>query len=518
MGRTVNCYFWNPKLQLEKTLDFTLVDIGDDIFLKRPVFSVEALGNIINSIKQARTEYLLNIDIPTVFDVIGEVTNLWMNPNYHGRKIAREVLPTVTGFSQEMLETWGFDHFMSILRKENLPLFGKLQPDNYRKFANLGDGLVKAIGVQNIIHSNHNPEVIGHICAGNILGIAAFEMILDKLIDAASWIKVPSEESVFGALYAKSIEEVDPKLAYTIAVLPFESNNKQVNEFLFSKSDIVRATGGELARKKITTLAQKYNVPVAGHWHKFSFITIAREYMDERSRAIAELVSLDVTAWDQQGCFSPQEIFVENKGNISPEEFAEQLAEEMEITAMVLPKGSNSGKIQVLDGYHQYLKREMMGEPVRIFPSPTHKWLVIYDGSTARFEPSPLFRVIRVKPIDDIMEIPNLVKPIGSFLQTVGVAIPNNRLMSFANAIGEAGATNIRAISSMTLQKPWEPWDGRFPLHELFEHDNVRWVSISSRNIDQEIRTALKRKRLIVDQNLPSDSLRPDRTTLQLNK
>ena len=518
MGKTIECHFWDPALDLESKLDFTYEDIGNNIELKKPIFTVDALNKILDSLKKSREEYLLKIDIPTVLNVIEKVTDMWMDPDYKGRKIAREVLPTVTGFSLQMIESWGFDHFMSILRKDNLPLFGKLKPEDYKEFSKLGDGLVKAYGEVDISHSNFDPSIIGHICAGNILGIAAFEMILDKLIDAASWIKVPSEEPVFGALYAKSIEEVDPKLAYSIAILPFEGGNNEVKETLFSRSDIVRATGGEQARISLTELANKHNIPIAGHWHKFSFITLARDYLDEeRASQIAELVSLDVTAWDQQGCFSPQEIFVENNGDVSPEEFAEKLAEEMEITSMALPKGTNSGKIQVLDGYHQYFKREMMGEPVKIFPSPTHKWLVIYDGSTARFEPSPLFRVIRVKPVNDIMDIPTLVKPIGSFLQTVGVAIPNERLIPFANAIGEVGATNIRAISSMTLQKPWEPWDGRFPLHELFEHDNVRWVSISTRNIDQEIRTALERKRLIVDQNLPPDSIRPNRTTLQLD-
>jgi hypothetical protein len=88
-------------------------------------------------------------------------------------------------------------------------------------------------------------------------------------------------------------------------------------------------------------------------------------------------------------------------------------------------------------------------------------------------------------------------------------------LISFADAIGEVGATNIRAISSMTLQKPWEPWDGRFPLHELFEHDNVRWVSISTRDIDKELEAALERKRSIVDQRLEL-SERQDRSTLQI--
>jgi len=506
MNRTIDCYFWNPNLRIDSDLEFTYEDVGDSIELKKPVFTVEILDKIIESIKQMRQNYLLSIDIPSVIDTIDRVNNLWMNPKYNGRKIAREVLPTLTGFSVEMIESWGFDHFLGIIKKENLPVFGKLKPDDFKEFNKLSDGLVKAYGEIKVSHSNYNPEVIGHICAGNILGIAAFEMVMDKLVDAATWIKVSSEEPVFGALYARSIEEIDPKLAYTIAVLPFDSGNKVVNEFLFSKSNIVRATGGEQARKSLSKVAEKYKIPIAGHWHKFSFIAIAREYLNERASEIAELVSLDVSAWDQQGCFSPQEIFAEIGGSVSPIEFAKLLAEEMEITSRALPKGSNSGKIQVLDGYYQYFKKEMMGESVKIFPSAkTHQWLVIYDGDTTNIEPSPLFRVIRIKPVNDIIEIPRLVKPIGKFLQTVGVAIPNDRLIPFAHSVGEVGATNIRTISGMTLQKAWEPWDGKFPLNELFEQDYIRWVSIDTNDIDKEIKNALKRKRSIVDKPLNID-------------
>ncbi|GAG98490.1 unnamed protein product, partial [marine sediment metagenome] len=132
----------------------------------------------------------------------------------------------------------------------------------------------------------------------------------------------------------------------------------------------------------------------------------------------------------------------------------------------------------------------------------THQWLVIYDGNKPTFEPSPLFRVIKVKPVNDIMEIVSLMKPLGRFLQTVGVAIPNDRLIPFADAIGEIGATNIRTISNMTLQKSWEPWDGRFPLQELFELDNIRWVSINTKNIDEDIKKSIERKRMIVNGNI----------------
>ena len=243
MGKTIDCYFWNPNLGIEDNLEFTYEDVGNGIELKKPVFTIESLNKIIEGIKQARKEYLLKVDIPTVIDVIGRVNNLWMDLMYTGRKIAREVLPIVTGFSVEMVESWGFDYFLSIIKKENLPLFGKLQPSNFKIFSKLNEGLVKAYGEAKISHSNYEPEVIGHICAGNIMGLAAFEMVMDKLVDAATWIKVPSEEPVFGALYAKSIEEVNPKLAYTIAVLPFDSKDEAIKEFLFSKSNLGDSNG-----------------------------------------------------------------------------------------------------------------------------------------------------------------------------------------------------------------------------------------------------------------------------------
>ena len=142
MKKTIDCHFWNPDLRLEDTLEFTYEHITEDIELKKPVFTVESLEKILGGIKKTRQGYLLTMGIPDILDVIGRVTDRWMDPEYKGRQIAREILPAVTGFSVEMLEYWGFDYFISTLRKENLPLFGKLQPQNFKEFSKLSDGLV----------------------------------------------------------------------------------------------------------------------------------------------------------------------------------------------------------------------------------------------------------------------------------------------------------------------------------------------------------------------------------------
>jgi len=501
MAEIIDCYFWKKNLRFKNKLEFEYQEIDDGIKLRKPIFDIGILDTIISQIRYDR-KYLENLDISDLLDIIRQVTDLWMNPNYELRKEASRLLPLVTGFSREMIESLTY-RFINFMEKNEMLLIGKLNPEEFRSFNSLGDGLVKAFGEGKIEYSNYQPKIIGHICAGNIPGIAVFEMLIDKFLGAATWIKTSSDEPIFGVLYAKSIEEVDKKLANTIAILPFKSGNEAVEEFLFSNSDIVRATGGERARENLNRLAEKCKTPLAGHWHKLSFITISKEYLKARTAGkIAELVSLDISAWDQQGCFSPQEIFVETGGETTPQRFAEILAGEMLKTSQALPKGKKSGNINVLDAYHRYFKKKILGEPIEIFLSKNRDWLVIYEESSQGFEPSNLFRTIKVKPISDIMDIVEIVKPVKDFLQTIGVAIPLDRLLSFADAMGKLGASNIRVVGSMTFPKLWEPWDGKMPIEELLERSDIRWTSINTRDVDQEIEKLLRVKREIIDKKL----------------
>ena len=104
MTETVDCWYWNPNLGIEDDLEFVFETLPNGIELRKPVFTIDALDKIINGIKQARKYYLLKSDIPKVLEIIEQVNDLWMNIRYKGRRLAREVLPAVTGFSIEMVE------------------------------------------------------------------------------------------------------------------------------------------------------------------------------------------------------------------------------------------------------------------------------------------------------------------------------------------------------------------------------------------------------------------------------
>jgi len=496
MEEIFDCFYWKENKELKGKIDYKYVKIGRNIVLKKPVLDTSSIKIITRDLKKNQA-YLNDLDFFELLEITDQITSLWEDPNYKLRKLAEKLLPVITGFSEEMIKKFTF-RFFTFLREGGVELLTKIDPEKFREFQEFGEGFLKAYGENNILYFNDKPKIVGHVCAGNIPGIACFEMMIDKIIGASTWIKTSSEEPITAVLYVKSIEEIDKKLAETIAILPFKSDDKKILEFLFSESDIVRATGGEKARKNLINISNKYKTPLAGHWHKLSFIVISREYLNRRVNQIAELAALDIIAWDQQGCFSPQEIFVEKGGIISPKEFTKILSDKIEKISKIIPKGSNSGNINVLDMFHRYSKKKIFGEPIEIYTSKNEDWLVVYDESNQNFEPSNLFRTIRVKPINNITDVVSKIKPISSFLQTIGVAIPQRRLLKFADIVGDVGVTNIRSVGGMTMPKAWETWDGKLPIGEIIKQDTIRWLSICSKNIDEEINELIELKNKIL--------------------
>ena len=58
-----------------------------------------------------------------------------------------------------------------------------------------------------------------------------------------------------------------------------------------------------------------------------------------RAKKIVAAAADDVVAWNQLGCLSPHVIYVEAGGEVSPENFAELLADELERREQTEPRG-----------------------------------------------------------------------------------------------------------------------------------------------------------------------------------
>lgn len=182
------------------------------------------------------------------------------------------------------------------------------------------------------------------------------------------------------------------------------------------------------------------------HSHKFGFGLIGREAL--RPEAVGELAgraAYDVAVFDQHACLSPHVYFVEEGGEVSPREFARELAGALERLEERLPGGrlelgEAAARQQLRESYEL---RELAGEEVQAFcGSPPQAWMVIYERAQG-FLPSPLNRVIRVVPLRDAFEVEGYLRPLSCYLQNAAVALGEERREEIFLRLGRLGVARI---------------------------------------------------------------------------
>jgi hypothetical protein len=237
---------------------------------------------------------------------------------------------------------------------------------------------------------------------------------------------------------------------------------------------VVTAYGGDDAVQRLRARTPVTTRFVAYH-HRVSFGVVGREALDGRHRhRTASEVAGAVAFFDQRGCVSPQIVFVEEGGDAPPAEFARELAGAMEAVERHLPGG-------VLDPDEASLRHQVLGTAeiraaagmgVEIHDGGAAGWSVIYDPGPG-FGPSCVGRLVRVKPVADVLDVTGLVSPLGHHLQTVAVAGCGARLERLAGALTEAGVSRVTGFDAAPFPAPWWHHDGRGPLSAL-----VRWADL----------------------------------------
>jgi hypothetical protein len=101
-------------------------------------------------------------------------------------------------------------------------------------------------------------------------------------------------------------------------------------------------------------------------------------------------------------------------------------------------------------------------------------WTVLYDEDPA-FVASCLNRTVRVKPVDDVAQVPGLLGPVRRYLQTAGVALPEPRLTELGDALGRLGLDRICPLGQMPDPSPGWHHDGRYNVLDL-----LRWTDIEA--------------------------------------
>ncbi len=435
----------------------------DQVEIEVPVLTLDLILAITDHLLAFHDRVLMKRPVHSILKAVDSAIRQWQRPADHRRRLALAALPAITGFSPEMIER--------ILEKPwaeyRLNKLKDLIKDKLLSYQTLDEFKRR----QNIQSRAFGPRLTTHILAGNIPGAGIPDLIIASVIKSANLVKTSSGEPLLPVLFAESIAKVDPELAQGLAVLWWRGGDQAIEQAAFSQSDWVIASG---SNETIKEIQQRVKARFIGYGHRLSFGLIGKEVL-KNAKAIARRAALDVAMYDQQGCLSPHLFYIETGGAVPPKEFARLLADELEALSIKLPCGKiSTGAASTLRQLKDLSEmREAASDEVAVFCGRKDlDWLVIYEADPS-FVPSPLYRVIRVKPLKDFSFLPSLLLSWTPYLQAAGVAVGKDRQKKVAESLGRLGVNRVCPIGKM--QEPPIGWhqNGRSTLLDL-----VRWVGL----------------------------------------
>ena len=441
--------------------NYFLADLPPEASLG-PAMVVEAC----RTLKCNRELYLAHRSTQSVVEVLVAVCKSWLDPEFPFRKAALAEGPAVTGFSQATLST-GLDAF-----------FGQLTPEAFQ--ALLEQDLGHGERLDQIVASEPEqrtrraaiataPELLIHITAGNLPNPTLTSMILGVLTRSAQFVKCATGATLLPRLFAHSLYEAERKLGACLEIAQWRGGNEPLEQALFDEADCVTATGSDE-----TLVAIRRRLPPKIHFVGFgsrlSFAYVGRELLSgAQARKVAELAATDIIAWDQLGCLSPQVIYVQARGTVPGEKFAEMLAETLAERERTQPRGALPVQAAALIASRRsiYELRAANSPDTRLWCSKdSTAWTVVYE-SDPRFQVSCLNRFIYVKEVQDLTEALQSADSVRGRVSTVGLAVPEPQTRELATQLARWGATRVCPLGRM--QQPPLAWrhDGGHALGDL---------------------------------------------------
>ncbi|KRE09853.1 acyl-CoA reductase [Bosea sp. Root381] len=443
-----------------RRLDFSAW--GEGVTVDVPLLS-EAQGLALAArVRENARSYLKTLPVAEIVATIDKAIARLLDREDPLRRQAEALLPVVTGYDAETVRL-GLSGYLRTFRAPQLQRF--LAED----FANPGvlDGFQPAM--KGGFARAHGPELLLHIWAGNVPGLSLWSLISGLLVKAGSIGKVASAEPLLAGWFAQILAEIDPRLGECLAIVWWKGGDAASEQVWLNQADTIVAYGGNDALAAIRERAP-ITARFLTHGHKIGFGVVSVAALDARKAgALARLCAHDAMRYEQQGCYSPQMLFVERGGKVSPREFAEMVSRELAAFARRHPRRALS--VAEAAGVAAWRSGEEMrafdNEGRLVLGDAEDGWSVVQVDAAEPLAPSGLNRTLKIVAVESLDAVVPLVAPFRSFLQSAAIAASPEELFRIAALLGEAGVTRIAAFGTMTAPEAGWHNDGRFNLLDL---------------------------------------------------
>jgi Acyl-CoA reductase (LuxC) len=200
----------------------------------------------------------------------------------------------------------------------------------------------------------------------------------------------------------------------------------------FGSDDTIAQIGS--IKATFTSKTDAVGRPIVGFGGRVSGAIVAREFaIGAYAIATADALARDVSLFEQQGCLSPQHIFVESTDPAVASEFARELAAAIDRFAnrALSPRRYGLEDAAAVRRVRESARwRSIGGAAVTMIEGGDLAWTVVYDRD-ASFTASPGYRAVTVSPFRDLDNLTHRLAPVDGQIEAVAIAAPNARYESF---------------------------------------------------------------------------------------
>ena len=445
----------------QKAAQSSINDANLDVqFFKGDLTATDGEGQLKEIIAQlnAQNEWLKQQPIDALIGLVGAASQKWLHDPQFAFLKDKGLL---------FLSQWCDTRHLKQVAQEGLR--GNIHyMDSYHPFPDSGKHLLHAVG----------RGLCCHWMAGNVQILGMFALVQCIVTKNVNILKVAAKDggvfsalvSVFEGLTYTTIDGYTingDDLVKTIAVVYFSRNAQKLGEQMSLAAKVRIAWGGKDAVEAVAAYPSMTDCQTVIFGPKLSYAVIAKEELSSELEAkkLARRVSVDVAVFDQAGCASPHNLYIECGGEISPEHFCEILAENFPKTEIQIPKPAISP--EQISAIHS--ARGVYDFKGKIWGSDAMSWSILLSNERPSEWCKPIYS--RVLMVHEVNHIDEALAHIEDFIQTIGIAAPEDKAIAFANAASAKGVARFPLLGRMLNFEM--PWDGMFLIDRL-----VKWSSL----------------------------------------
>ncbi|MGB8909239.1 MAG: acyl-CoA reductase [Candidatus Cybelea sp.] len=287
---------------------------------------------------------------------------------------------------------------------------------------------------------------LGRVCivsSRTTVGVAILPAIF--ALCAKCDVLVKDREDHLVAAFFETLAETLPELG---ACATAQIWNGDDDAYALTEFDAVVAFGNDTTLAQIATaLSPRTRFISYGSKASAGFVTRATLEHEDNARATAAAAALDLSLYESEGCLSLHALFVERGAVISPQRFAEMLADEMQKAAVAFPPALRDSATALRMAARRDLAT-FRGAAERAAFGRDSGYLTVLDPP---FDEPPLFlpRTIGIRAVERVNEVAEYFEHHGVSIEALAVTESRADLLELATRLKAA-----RVAKFGTLQTP----------------------------------------------------------------